>query len=59
MRQSFHLRVSVCVHEAVAIIPEINQPHPGEFVSDKQHLATLKPSLGCAKSATFDAVGRV
>lgn len=51
------MRVSVFVHEALVIIPQINKPHPGQFVSDKQCLATLNPPHGSANSASFDAVG--
>lgn len=49
----------VFVHEAVAIIPHINKPHRGQFVSDKQYLATQNPPFGSANSASFDAVGVV
>lgn len=47
------------MHEAVAIIPRINKPHPGQFVSDKQRLATLKSTPGSTSSTSCDAFGVV
>lgn len=47
------------MQEAMAIIPKINKHHPGQFVSDKQCLATLDPPFGSANSVSFDAVGEV
>lgn len=46
------------MHEAMAIIPQINKHHPGQFVSDKQCLATLDPPFGSANSVSFDGSWR-
>lgn len=51
------LFATVCVCMRLwQLLSKINKPDPGQFVSDKQCLATRNP-FGNANSASFDEVG--